>query len=393
MPPAGPPPPRSHGARSPLAPWVFLNRNVSRSVPLTAVIVLAVLLVTGIVAMMNSIPLSIRTIYGYSRFGVVVTPRGDATASPRIKARIEAESPVPLGRVVLCRGSSTTVRSIVGKWPFVVVGMERDDMAFYLRRLGVERIEGRLPTPGMPEAIVSRPILRNLGLKMGDALLAPELADAYSPFRVRIVGVAQTEEWIMLAPVEYQRANHFPPVDIVVAFARDEADQPALDAWTELAFRGERAEIFSFTRLEEETKANFRILYTILNVVIGALVTIITLMAGMLMNIYQAQRVQEFALLQALGYTRRRLVRRALAEAALVTGVAWVVGTSLGIAALHGVNAWLMYPRAFALNPSDPLALLYTLPAPVAILIVSAWTVWRRFRQFDPIGVVERRLA
>jgi putative ABC transport system permease protein/lipoprotein-releasing system permease protein len=380
-------------ARRPLAPWVFLHRNASRSAPLTGVIVLAVLLVMGIVAMMNSIPLSIRTIYGYSRSMVVVTPRGDASAPPRIEARIRAESPVPLARVIACRGSPAMVESIVGQWPFAVIAMEQEDMRFFLRRLGVARIDGRLPGPGAPEAIVSEPVLRNLGLRLGDPLLDPGNPEAYSPFPVRIVGVAHTQEWLMLAPVEYHRAHHFPPVDVIVAFAQDPRDQPRLDAWVEEAFRGERAEIFSFTRLERETAENFRILYTILNVVIGALVAIITLMAGMLMNIHQAQRIQEYALLQALGHTRRRLVRRAVAEAALVTGAGWAAGVALGIAALHAVNAWLMHPRAFALDPMDPLALLYTLPAPLAILIAAAWTVWRRFRRFDPIGVVERRLT
>jgi putative ABC transport system permease protein/lipoprotein-releasing system permease protein len=52
-----------------------------------------------------------------------------------------------------------------------------------------------------------------------------------------------------------------------------------------------------------------------------------------------------------------------------------------------------MEPRAFYLDVFDPQAYLYTIPIPTAILIVAVATVVLRFRKFDPVGVVERRLV
>jgi hypothetical protein len=52
-----------------------------------------------------------------------------------------------------------------------------------------------------------------------------------------------------------------------------------------------------------------------------------------------------------------------------------------------------MYPRAYALDPYDSLAYSYTLAVPVVILAGAALTVWSRFRKFDPIAVVERRIV
>ena len=56
-------------------------------------------------------------------------------------------------------------------------------------------------------------------------------------------------------------------------------------------------------------------------------------------------------------------------------------------------QATLMTPNAFALDVADPMALLYTIPVPIAILLVAVGTIWLRFRNFDPVAVVERRLV
>ena len=137
----------------------------------------------------------------------------------------------------------------------------------------------------------------------------------------------------------------------------------------------------------------FRILYSILNVVIGLLVVVITLMMAMLMNIYQSQRLQEFGLLQALGYARKRLMRRVLVETALVMAGGWALGLVVAFLLLSVVKAILFDPRAFMLDPLDRQAYLYTVPVPIVIFLAASWTISRRFKKFDPVGVVERRLV
>ena len=75
--------------RRPLAPSTFLLRNLRQTIPLTGVIVLAVLLVGGIVSMIDSIPLSIRTIYNYSRHSLGISPRGDPGLTAQMRAVCE----------------------------------------------------------------------------------------------------------------------------------------------------------------------------------------------------------------------------------------------------------------------------------------------------------------
>ncbi|MBL8088150.1 MAG: ABC transporter permease [Chthonomonas sp.] len=378
---------------NPLAPKVYLLRETGKTVPLTLVIVLAVMLIAGIVSMINSIPLSIRTIYSYSALYAGFTPRGDASRTPEIRQRIEKESPVPLGRVMTARASEAVVKSIVGKWPFVILGLEQSDMDYYLQAMDTKSIDGRKPRPGTPEALISEPLARNLGLKLGSTLLGPTIDESFSPMPVKVVGIAQTNKWVAMVPIEYHRLYHFPPIDVLAVFTKDPAQQPEFDSWALEAFKGERTRVFVYEDLDKDTTEMFNILYRILNVVIGALVLVITFMMGMLMNIYQSQRLQEFGLLQALGYTRSALLRRVLGEAAMVVIGGWLLGVLTAFGLLNLVKRILMDPQAFALDPLDRTAYLYSIPVPIAILVVAGLTVMIRFRRFDPVGVVERRLV
>lgn len=379
--------------KRPLAPSTFLLRNLRQTIPLTAVIVLAVLLIAGIVSMIDSIPLSIRTIYNYSRHSLGISPRGDPGLTAELKAVIEKEAPVPIKHIVVCRAAGGQVESIVGKWPFVVLGLTPGDMAVMLNELEGETLLGRLPKPGAAEVVISEPVARNRGLKLGSTLLGPDTSENYSPFPVIVVGIAQTEQWLMFADYEYEAANHFPPIDNLLVIAHDLESQEKLDRWAIERFKGQRAQLFAYHELEEETNAMFSILYRILDVVIFALVAVITLMMGMLINIYQSQRLVEFGLLQALGYTKRQLLRRTVLETVGVVMLGWVLGMVCAYGLLHVAKAVLMDPKAFALNPLDPVAYRYTLPIPFAIIGVALVTVWLRFRRFDPVSVVERRLV
>lgn len=357
------------------------------------VIVLAVLLVSGIISLINSIPLSIRTIYSYNREFLALTPRGDSTAMPGIVKDLKAHSPVPIERVMIIRGAGSQVKSIVGKWRFFIFGFHDADMKWYLHRQHADSVTGRLPVDGAAEALISEPVARNLKLKLGDVLLGPKLDENYSPHDVRVVGIANTDRWLMVTSYAYLNANHLPPLDVALVSAADLTQQRRLDTWAEHYFKGSKTQVISYEQIEKDTQEMFATLYKILNVVIATLALVITFMMGMLMNIYQTQRLVEFGLLQAIGYTKRQLLRRVLLENIGVILLGWASGLVVAYWLLRLAKMLLMDPNAYALNTEDLLAYSYTTPIPFAILVVAVATVILRFRRFDPVSIVERRLV
>jgi ABC-type antimicrobial peptide transport system permease subunit len=352
---------------------------------------LAVMLVTGIIALIDSIPYSIQTTYGYSREMVAVTPHGDTMRTARLLRQILRRSPVPVDREMTVRISSSQIKSIVGKWPFFMLGLARDDMRYYLNRQGSTGLVGRLPVPGAPEAVVSRPVAQNLHLKIGSIVQGPDLTDSYSSQNVRVVGIAQTDRWLMVNSIEYQRANHFPPVDVGMVFAKNHADQNRLDHWTDKFLKGKGAQAWAYFQIEKQTREMFETLFQLLNVAIATIAIVITSMMGMLMNIYQSQRLVEFGLLQAIGYTKRQLLRRVLLETISVVVLGWILGIAASYGMLLLAKHFLMDPSAYSMDIQDPRAFQYAIPIPLSILVCAVGTVLIRFRRFDPVGIVERR--
>ncbi len=343
--------------------------------------------------MIDSIPYSIRTVYAYAKEDFGITPRGDTSLLPGLVKDIRKNSPVPIERVIICRVSSSVVKSIVGKWPFLALGLTQDDMRYYTKRQGAASIQGRYPLPGKPEVLVSRPVAKNLNLKMGSVVLKPDDIDNYSPVPVTVVGIAETDRWFMVDSIEFQRENYYPPIDDAMIFAPNLKEQSTLDHWAVKHFKGQRPLVFAYFEIEKNTQEMFQTLYMILNVVIGMLAVVITFMMGMLMNIYQTQRLVEFGLLQAIGYTKRQLLIRVLLESVVVIFIGWLIGLVFTYGLLNLARELLMAPKAFALDVFDREAYMYTIPIPFSILLVAITTVFFRFRKFDPVSVVERRLV
>lgn len=384
---------RKNRIRNPLSPSTFLVRNLGKTLPLVGVIILAVMLVMCIISLVDSIPLSIRTIYGYSKEDLGLSPRGEIGSLGKLLDIIKKESPVPTERVIICRASSSEVKSIVGKWPFIMLGLHQEDMHYYLNRQRVKSIEGRMPASGAPEALVSDPVATNLGLKIGSIVQGPDLENSYSPFPVKVVGIAHTDRWLMVNSFEYQAANHFPPLDFGMVFAPTPGQQSVLDHWAYTRFKGMRAQTFAYFLVERNTQEMFKTLFALLNAVIGLLVLVITIMMAMLINIYQNQRLVEYGLLQAIGFTKSQLLRRTVAENVIVITLGWILGIFLAVGTLTVLKSILMTPHAFALDPVEPQALKYTVPIPLTILVVAIYSIWARFKNFDPVAVVERRIV
>ncbi|HXH62088.1 MAG TPA: ABC transporter permease [Fimbriimonadaceae bacterium] len=351
------------------------------------------MLISGIVALMDSIPLSVKTVYSYAQYELGVSPRGDEKVLDDFRETVRESAPVPIDRVIVCRASSAMVDSIVGKWPFVVFGFEQGDMRYYINKLNGGKVIGRFPEVGAPEAMVSRPVATNLNLKVGSTLLSPDDPDSYSPMPVKVTGIVDTDQWIMFVPIEYHRLYHFPPVDGLLVFAKNLKDQHTLDSWALKTFKGGRTRLYAYQEVQKETDQAFRTLFAIVNVVIASLVAVLTIIMGMLFNIYQSQRVQEFGLLQALGYPRGAILRRILAETAIVLLGSWILAVFIAVGLLVLIKVQMFDPRAYAINATSATNFLYSVPVPIMIFIVAAFDVVLRLKKFDPVRVVERRLV
>ena len=64
-------------------------------------------------------------------------------------------------------------KTVVGRLPVVGIGSNPEERDYLLKRIGATLESGRMPGDGKAEVVVSKPILENRGLKLGDVIAGP----------------------------------------------------------------------------------------------------------------------------------------------------------------------------------------------------------------------------
>lgn len=375
-----------------MSPVTYFRRNLGRTLPLGFVIVLSVFLIASVVTIVDSIDLTVLTIYSYTKAFTPVIPRaGRLRVDADIQA-LAAKQP-QTDRVIETSGFFFNVNTVFGRLPFVCFGVPPQDRDYLIARAGDKLSEGRMPIPGLPEAVVSEGIVRNRKLKIGDVLAAPtDTGSLVSvPVPVRLVGILKGPTWIAFTSREFSDAAlPLVPHSILVT-TRKRSDQVAFGDMLLSKLDRVRVQVFSFHSLVKELRDTLASMYLIMGLVNGTVIFVVALMAGMLSNIYFTQRINEFAVLSAIGIKRRILILHAVSETAILTSIGWLVGSGIDLAFMSGLRGRLFEPRGMLINPSDPFAYVYTLPIPLCITLFAVATVSYRLSKLDPVTIIERR--
>src|SRR5687768_12841135 len=108
------------------------------------VIVLSVFLIAAVATMVASIDLTIRTIYGYTRHFTYAIPQRVTQRVPPDQVAIIKRDP-RTDRVVEGSVFFTNIKTVMGRLPFVVLGLEAEHRDYLLGRIGTRIVAGRLP--------------------------------------------------------------------------------------------------------------------------------------------------------------------------------------------------------------------------------------------------------
>lgn len=377
--------------RSSLSPLVYFHRNLGKTLPMAFVIVLAVALVASVVSIVHSVDLTVYTLYGYNRYLTGLTPRNALSIDPAQVAKVRK---LPdLGALYPTHSYQTFVKTIFGKMPFPIFGLDAPGRQLIMQRCGIRLAAGRMPVDGQPEAVISDDVARNLRLRIGDILSRPDSEDSYAPLPVRLVGELHGPVWLGLTSKALVDAYSPFTFTGYLAFAPtpDLMQQRRLDAAIERVIDKGKARVWRYAGLVRETKSALSNLYLILNIVVGIIVFAISFVCGLLSNIYFTQRLAEIATLSAIGYPRAYLLRRAVGETGLLCLLGWALGSVLTIGLLWVLRTAVLAPEGLLLDPLDLRAFGFTLPLPITIVLFALVTIGMRLASLDPVSIIERR--
>ena len=395
----------SSSSPMPLAPATFYRRHRRRAILLIGGMSLMIMAVVLLIFALAVNADAHEPFLGYlNRVSVVRSPGVVQSLDPAVVARVKAHPAVE--RVIPVAPRSSMLQARIPPFtsgeasPF---GVYAADMAYLVELYGLELKEGHLPRPGSNEMVIPETLALNRDLEVGDLVGDPErpvYPGATSlPVQFVISGIFARPTspddgigwgFVSLEFLEESGSSLLPEVLplIVVPKAGQKAD---LDDWLENELSGVDASVLTHrqqvSHVQEKARQDM-LGMALLEVVIGI---VAALGLAVLNYVYISQRQAEFGVLHALGHGRLQLVRRVLGETAFVTAIAWCGTAILCLVGLLCLRFVVFAPHGLTFNLLNFTPWLYTLPIPIAVLVVTAGTTAWTLSRLDPMSIIERR--
>jgi hypothetical protein len=289
--------------------------------------------------------------------------------------------------------SNLDINLLAGNAQFDLYGFDPPGMGQLLTLYGDRVLAGRLPAANANEIAVSEEIARSrhvwVGGKLGNALdELDRLPDTFT-----VVGIIQGPTRLGVIPLDYMTEHYlferrYQGLVVVPQAGHEQAVHDQLQKLVAgTAFR-----IFDWAYIKSKIDSLIANLDAINTFLILLVTIVLSLVVGLLNNLFFRQRMNEFGLLAAVGYSRWGLIMRVALESFGVTLAAWLIGVGLGVAVLSWFNVTFIVPHGLLMNIFDWNVLaLHTLPIPLMVFAFGMGTVAWQLLRLDPISIIERR--
>jgi hypothetical protein len=385
----------------PLSPRTFYRRHRRRGIMLVVSMALMILGVAFPVFLMSATLDAMRPDYEYLRYVGEVAPGIGDGVDPGVAAQIRSHPAV--ARVV--QTVPLWVQVLVppgGGSEVSIYGVSEGDLPVLMDLFDVQLVKGQLPRPRSNEIVMSRVTALNRGLRVGDTIGRPVqerngednpmIVDDI-PTEMVVVGLLSRDDlWLGFTSLEYLQSHELTasrsPRLLVVPAAERKGE---LDAWLEESVASAQTRVYTYDAERREFEEIMR-LAMLLFAAVESIIAIVAAVALAALNyIFFAQRQEEFGILHAIGRSRPWLVFRTVKETGSAVGLAWLVGAVVCVLGLIGFQALVYTPRGLNLDFFSFAPWLFTLPIPLAVIVVGAGTIARTLRQLDPVAVIEMR--
>jgi ABC-type lipoprotein release transport system permease subunit len=377
----------------PLSPLLHVRRRFGRVLPTALVVALVSALLVLVVTPTNTFEETTRANVRALDAFTVVAPAARPDFSPELEAKLTSISGID---------TTLSVRALWIRYPmlvgeafcaFVLAGS--DNARDLATRCGLVLAEGRWPRDGEAEVAIQDEVARARGLAVGDAFGTLVDPEDTTPGRFEVVGLLRGRTRLavgtagggLLGALVLSRT---PPFRLVLAKpgAKETVDS-SLHAVADLdrpAFR-----VIDAAYMRARTERALRNVPLLSGAISFAVALVVALVAALLQLVVFQARIQECAVLLAIGQSRGRLVRSFAAEAALIAVTAWIVGVLGGWLLLtlwvHGV----LEPRGLVVRLTDLRAVLLSAFIPLASLLAGVWAIVHELRGLDPIALLQGR--
>jgi ABC-type antimicrobial peptide transport system permease subunit len=289
--------------------------------------------------------------------------------------------------------SNLDINLLAGNAQFDLYGVDQPGMTSLLDLYGDNVVAGRLPKANANEIAISQEIARSRGVWIGGKLGNEVDELDRLPDTFTVVGIIGGPTRIGVIPLDYMTEHYlferrYQGLVVVPESGQEQAVHDELQKLIgDQAFR-----LFDWPYIKAKIDSLIANLDSINRFLVLLVTIVLSLVVGLLNNLFFRQRMNEFGLLAAVGYSRWGLILRVAWESMGVTLAAWAIGVGLGVAILSWFNHSFMVPHGLLMNVFDwNVLLLHTLPIPLMVFLFGMGTVGWQLLRLDPISIIERR--
>jgi ABC-type antimicrobial peptide transport system permease subunit len=280
-----------------------------------------------------------------------------------------------------------------GTSSFHLLGLMEEDMPYVLERCGATLKEGRLPGPRTNGLLLSKEVVANLDLQVGDTIHNSINSDLYGSVAapLEVVGILESDVRLGILSLEFLHSHEsyskFATQFLVVARENREA---AVDGFLRSEIQTTRTDVHTLQKLNEIMMSESLPVFVLLALII-TIVTIAFAVVIVVVNwIAFSQRLPEFGISHAIGLSKEWLIRRLTMETATLALVGWGVGIGLSWLILFILKVTVFAPQGHDLPIVQLSAMGLTLPLPAAVSSFTLLSVRQVLSRLDPVAIVER---
>jgi hypothetical protein len=374
----------------PLSPWTYGRRNVRKILPTVIILTFVVMLVVVILSTLSGLRESTLVYTREFDEWTLVFPKRDTRLPKTLLEEIAAHPAAE--RVIDSRNCFVRVKTLIGPMPFNLRAARREEMEYLMKRVGARLKEGALPRPGTSEVALHENILKANGWALGREFGIDVDEEDWMPGRFKVVGILEGPTPVGVCSFEFlnnplQYAFSAKLWERVVVVAK-----PGRTAELNAYLRSvSDVKVYDKTRAVDDVVQGFDRIILVFRFISVVLIGVVSLVVGLINNIFFAQRIDEFAVLLAIGHTKRRLFRMVWGETAAMMTLSWVLGVALGLGIFAGFRGLVLLPRGIPVPFWHAGPILVSIALPLVAQVFAVVTVLGRLRTLDPVSIIERR--
>lgn len=253
--------------------------------------------------------------------------------------------------------------------------LKNDDMAYLIKNMDLELVEGRLPVEGKFEILLHKNVAKNIGIKIGEKVGKNSDKNIWFSEEYTVVGLLDGLSFMSFAP---QNLDNTPKCSVLAIPKENYMDDlnrllESMNSYS-IVVRTQQTEDRTVHEIVDSIN-QFIICISLM------VVAIISSSIGFLYYIFYIQRRSEFIALWVLGYTRQEIISHTFSEIVTINVLGYIAGIILSILA-----GWVMDRSLFS-TIGQPLHLfnldsvLISTCVPVFSTFFGIFPVWRMLKK------------